>query len=400
LHPFGDSVLFKGKNGYPSKGEGDNNAGKKFHFSAFLKIPNPPIMPIEEFRDALLAWFDRHGRRDLPWQIGRTPYRVWVSEIMLQQTQVATVIPYYERFLARFPDVAALAAASPDEVIALWAGLGYYARARHLHRAARRVMEDHGGEFPADLDALAALPGVGRSTAGAILSLGLGRRAAILDGNVKRVLCRYAGLEGWPGQPSVARELWALSERLTPAARVADYNQAMMDLGALVCAQRRPDCGACPLSAGCAALKSGRTAALPAPKPRAAMPVRRCWMLVLSNAEGGFYLEKRPPVGIWGGLWSLPEFADEAELAAWCRARGIGPAGLERLPQRRHTFSHYHLDYRPVLVRAATPVQGVAENAGQGWFSKDRPGLPTPVRRLLEELASGAPESGQLAIPF
>jgi A/G-specific adenine glycosylase len=354
-----------------------------------------------QFPTAVLAWFDRHGRKHLPWQIGANPYRVWVSEIMLQQTQVATVIPYFERFMARFPEVSALAAAEVDEVIALWAGLGYYARARNLHRAARCVVEWHGGEFPVDLEALQALPGVGRSTAGAILSLGMGQRAPILDGNVKRVLCRYAGLEGWPGESRIDRELWRLSEFHTPAERVAEYNQAMMDLGAMVCLKRTPTCAACPLRAGCAARREGLTEAIPASKPRQTQPVRRCLMLVLQNGRGEVWLEKRPPVGVWGGLRSLPEFGSEAELLAWCAGRGIVSPGIERLPERRHTFSHYRLDFVPVIVRADPPPQTIAEASGHGWFRPEQAqGLPAPIKRLLADIGgeSGDRNGGQLPL--
>lgn len=357
-------------------------------------------MQPDNFRAAVLAWFDQHGRKHLPWQQGRDPYRVWVSEIMLQQTQVATVIPYFERFIARFPDIGALAAGTPDEVAALWAGLGYYARARNLHRAAQQLAEQHGGALPADLDAIAALPGIGRSTAGAILSLGFGLRAPILDGNVKRVLCRYAGLEGWPGAPDVQKELWQLSEALTPAARVADYNQAMMDLGATVCLQRAPACGACPLRDDCEARRQNLTAAIPAPRPKREQPVRQCHMLVLRDGEGQIYLERRPPSGIWGGLWSLPEFDSFGDLERWCAARGVELARLERLAPRRHTFTHFRLDYVPVLGRAASALPGVADDSGRGWFQLGAaPGLPAPVARLLQDIA-GKPEGppGQIAL--
>lgn len=346
-------------------------------------------MSIDEFRTAVLAWYDRHGRKDLPWQILRTPYRVWVSEIMLQQTQVAAVIPYFQRFISRFPDIAALATASDDDAIALWAGLGYYARVRNLCRAAHMVGERHGGHLPAEIDALLALPGVGRSTAGAILSLGFGLRAPILDGNVKRVLCRHAGIAGWPGESRVARMLWELSEAYTPEPRVADYNQAMMDLGAGICTPRRPTCGVCPLQPGCVAARTGQTATIPAPKPRRKLPVRRCLMLVLRDAEGRILLEKRPPVGIWGGLWSLPEFEDEERLASGCATLGVDMSMLERLPPRRHTFSHYHLDYRPVI---ATPrnFRAVSEPSAVRWFRPESlAGLPAPVQRLLEDIADG-----------
>jgi A/G-specific adenine glycosylase len=346
-------------------------------------------MQVIDFQNAVLAWFDRHGRKNLPWQIDRTPYRVWVSEIMLQQTQVATVIPYFERFMVRFPDVRSLADASLDEVTALWAGLGYYARARNLHRAAQRVVENHGGTMPNDPETLADLPGIGRSTAGAILSLGFGIRAAILDGNVKRVLCRHAGLEGWPGETRISRELWRLSEARTPEIRTADYNQAMMDLGATLCSKRRPACERCPVRTGCAAHRAGLTEVLPTPKPRQALPVRECLMLVLRDGEGGIYLEQRPPVGLWGGLWTFPEFEDESRLRAWCTERGIAFSGFERLPQRRHTFSHYHLDYVPVLARGEAGFGGVAEGHRQRWLKPgEEAGVPAPVQRLLDEFAT------------
>ena len=346
-----------------------------------------------QFRYKLLAWFDQHGRKNLPWQIGRDPYRVWVSEIMLQQTQVATVIPYFERFIARFPDIAALAAGSVDEVISLWAGLGYYARARNLHRAALDMAQRHGSRLPTELEALMALPGIGRSTAGAILSLGAGLWAPILDGNVKRVLCRYAGLEGWPGETEVERELWRLSAALTPESRAADHNQAMMDLGATLCARKKPRCGACPLNSGCVAHARGLTDVIPAPRPKRAQPIRRRHLLVLRDAEGRIFLEKRPPAGIWGGLLSLPEFESLTTLMDWCRQRRIDCSGLECLPSRRHTFTHFRLDFVPVVIRAQAPEPWVAEDTGQGWWIPgEAAGLPAPVSRLLRELADDRAE--------
>ena len=254
------------------------------------------------FAERLLAWFDQHGRRGLPWQQPRTPYRVWLSEIMLQQTQVKAVIPYFERFVARFPDVATLAAAEPDELMRHWAGLGYYARARNLHAAARQIVAEHGGEFPRTLEGLAALRGVGRSTAAAILAQAFDEPAAILDGNVRRVLCRWAGIEGHPGTPAVAARLWALAESLLPAARAADYVQAQMDLGATLCTARKPACERCPVAADCVARRSGRTAELPAKKPRRERPHREAWLILAEDAEGRLLLEQRPGQGIWGGL--------------------------------------------------------------------------------------------------
>lgn len=346
-------------------------------------------MPHENFQRAILAWFDWYGRTQLPWQKERTPYRVWISEIMLQQTQVGTVIPYFERFIARFPRVETLAEASLDEVVALWAGLGYYARARNLHRAARLIVEQHGGQLPASLEGLSALPGIGRSTAGAILSLGSGIRAPILDGNVKRVLCRHRGIEGWPGNPHILAQLWKLSETLTPSIRVADYNQAMMDLGATVCTKRNPGCSTCPVGRDCQAFRSGRTDAIPAAKPRRALPVKRCFMLALKNAHGSFYLEKRPDVGVWGGLWSLPEFDREEDVYAWCAKQRIDCSDLERLPQRRHTFSHYHLDFVPLVVRAGSGHCRIGEASLGSWFIPGKTvGLPAPILKLLAEIAA------------
>jgi A/G-specific adenine glycosylase len=345
-------------------------------------------MQTENFSAAVLVWFDRYGRKQLPWQIDRTPYRVWISEIMLQQTQVVTVIPYFERFMARCPDVTALAESDVDEVIALWAGLGYYARARNLHQAARIIVEQHEGHLPRTLEGLCALPGIGRSTAGAILSLGSGIRAPILDGNVKRVLCRHRGIEGWPGDAQTLAGLWRLSEELTPSTRVADYNQAMMDLGATVCTKRKPACFVCPISLNCMAFQSGRVDAIPAPKPRRALPVRQCFMLVLRNACGAFYLEKRPAAGIWGGLWSLPEFDSEDDVYAWCAKRHVDCSELERLPQRQHTFSHYRLDFVPLVAHTNSEYYGVSESALWRWFTPDEPvGLPAPVLKLVEDIA-------------
>ncbi len=349
-------------------------------------------MSPEEFSRRLLAWFDVHGRRDLPWQHPATPYRVWVSEIMLQQTQVATVIPYYQSFLERFPGVEELAGAELDEVLHLWSGLGYYARARNLHRAARVVCDRHGGVLPLDFDALRALPGVGPSTAGAILALATGQRHPILDGNVKRVLARFAAVPGWPGQAAVSRRLWTLSERYTPVQRVADHTQAMMDLGATVCTRARPRCDACPLRPGCAAAAQGCPGAFPEARPPRALPVRRTRMLLLVDGAGQVLLERRPPSGVWGGLWSLPECPHDADLARWCRARlGLGIDGVEEGAVMRHGFSHFHLDITPVRARVRSHGSRVMEGAGFVWYNTGNPGvrgLAAPVRRLLTDLAT------------
>ena len=343
-----------------------------------------------DFAGRVVAWHARHGRSDLPWQQPATPYRVWISEVMLQQTRVETVIPYFERFMAAFPDVRTLAGADIDAVLGHWSGLGYYARARNLHRAARTCVEQHGGALPDDLAALEALPGIGRSTAGAIQSLARGRRAAILDGNVKRVLARHAGVEGWPGRTPVQRELWALAEERTPEAAVATYNQAMMDLGATVCL-RRPLCDVCPVAADCSARAQGTTARIPAPKPKRELPQRETLVVVVQRpGDGAILLERRPPTGIWGGLWSLPEFADRAELAAWLERR-FGAPEPEPLAPIEHTFTHFRLRLHPHRV-LAEPEPAVAEADDHGWFTPDSEpgGIPAPVRRLLKTLAGPA----------
>jgi len=340
------------------------------------------------FAVRVLAWGERHGRRGLPWQRRPTPYRVWISEIMLQQTQVATVIPYYRRFVARFPSVRALAAAELDEVLALWSGLGYYARGRNLHRAAGVVAREHGGRFPRGPEALVALPGIGRSTAGAILSLACGQRRAILDGNVKRVLCRHAGVRGWPGDSGVQRALWALAEARLPETGCREYTQAMMDLGATVCTARDPACGGCPVRGDCVAYRDGRVRELPAPRPRRALPEREATFLLLRNARGELLLQRRPPSGVWGGLWCFPECAATAELPE--RLAGLGLAGAtapRALAPRTHTFSHFRLRITPLLleIRPAAPRR-VREPAASRWLAPGDAagvGLAAPVARLV-----------------
>jgi A/G-specific adenine glycosylase len=340
----------------------------------------------DEFAGALLQWYERHGRKDLPWQHDRSPYRVWVSEIMLQQTRVGSVIEYYQRFMDRFPDVRALADAPLDEVLHLWSGLGYYARARNLHRAAA-IIRDR-GRFPESFDDVAALPGIGRSTAGAILTLACGQRHAILDGNVKRVLARFHGIEGWSGRSAVARRLWSLAEAHTPMRRTGDYTQAIMDLGATVCVRGRALCEACPLAAGCAARTQGRVSELPTPKPRKELPVRAICMLIIRNDDGAVLLEQRPPTGIWGGLWSLPECPPDSDPRQWCLDRHGCEADLVgRGATMRHTFSHFHLDISPVSMRVKGSVDGVMDAGRQVWYKSaesERRGLAAPVMRLLQ----------------
>ncbi|MEM9334181.1 MAG: A/G-specific adenine glycosylase [Pseudomonadota bacterium] len=336
------------------------------------------------FSARVLAWFDEHGRKHLPWQQPKDPYRIWVSEVMLQQTQVQTVIPYFERFVQRFPDVLTLADAPVDEVLAHWSGLGYYARARNLHRAAQQIRDSHAGRFPRTFDEVAALPGVGRSTAGAILSLSHGDRFAILDGNVKRVLARHAAVDGWPGRTAVLNTLWDLSEARTPDSRVDDYNQAMMDLGATLCVRSKPACLLCPVCADCEGLREGDVASYPGKKPKKAKPLKTTTMVLAMHGER-VYLQRRPAQGIWGGLWSFPEVGDN--VADWSsRNLGRRPDVEEHWQSLRHSFSHYDLDIRPVVIRVKS--QQVADDEA-GWFLlDDEPpgGIAAPVARLLDSL--------------
>ncbi|MFW6345660.1 MAG: A/G-specific adenine glycosylase [Halomonas sp.] len=346
-----------------------------------------PVLPPEVFQRRLLEWFDVHGRHDLPWQRQRTPYRVWVSEIMLQQTQVATVIPYFERFMARFPDVEALAAAQQDEVLHLWTGLGYYARARNLHKAAGVIVAAHGSEFPMDPEVLAALPGIGRSTAGAIIAQSSGRRAVILDGNVKRSLARLHAVEGWPGRPAVERRLWALAEHYTPDARLVDYTQAMMDLGATLCRRGTPACGRCPFADVCVAHARGEQRRFPESKPSRALPTRTTRMLLLRDARGRVLLEQRPASGLWGGLWSLPQFDDEAALQAWLDTHAPGSRLEAPRTPFTHVFSHFRLEITPQPARI-NALDSVGE--GRRWYDPQDPdsiGLAAPVKALLESLS-------------
>lgn len=362
--------------------------------SALSTSPGTPGSPLQAaFAERLIAWQRRHGRHDLPWQNTRDPYRIWLSEIMLQQTQVSTVIPYYAKFLARFPDVGALAAAPIDDVMALWAGLGYYSRARNLHRCAQAVVERHGGAFPASADALAELPGIGRSTAAAIASFAFGARATILDGNVKRVLARVFGIEGFPGEKRVENAMWALAETLLPIqatdADVSAYTQGLMDLGATLCVRGKPECARCPFAGDCVAHATGRQRELPGARPKKAVPTRRTWMLVLRDGAS-VLLERRPPSGIWGGLWSLPEAADEAALASRARQWGA-TAEPERLAPLTHTFTHFKLDIEPRIVEFGGGALAACEARDEetAWVPLgeiEAYGVPAPVRKLLDAL--------------
>jgi A/G-specific adenine glycosylase len=351
------------------------------------------------FAETVVAWQRSAGRHDLPWQGTRDAYRIWLSEVMLQQTQVATVIPYYLRFLEAFPDVAALAAVPLDQVMRLWSGLGYYSRARNLHRCAQEVVTAHGGRFPVDAATLATLPGIGRSTAAAIAVFAQGERAAILDGNVRRVLCRHFGVAGWPGERAVETRLWELAEAQLPARGVEAYTQGLMDLGATVCTRGRPACGRCPVAGDCIAFGEGRTASLPSPRPRRSVPLRACRMLAIRHGEA-WLVERRPPAGIWGGLWALPqdELDDDgagrpvAAFAERVAARhGLlltAPVAAVASPPFVHAFTHFRLRIETFVCRVrATPA---AAEPGALWLAgPDVPGaaLPQPVKRLLLALA-------------
>lgn len=345
------------------------------------------MMQAQQFSQQVLDWYQRFGRKTLPWQLEKTPYKVWLSEVMLQQTQVATVIPYFTRFMARFPTVNDLANAPLDEVLHLWTGLGYYARARNLHKAAVQISEKHGGVFPENYDDIVDLPGVGRSTAGAILSLACGQHFPILDGNVKRVLARCYAVDGWPGKKEVEKRLWSISEDVTPAKDVAPFNQAMMDLGAMVCTRSKPKCEICPLNLGCMAWAHNSWANYPGKKPKQTLPERTGWMLMMQHSEK-VWLEQRPPVGLWGGLFCFPQFGTLEELKAWLSARHIDATALTQHIAFRHTFSHFHLDIVPMWL--ALPSHGAAMDDGAGlWYNLAQPpsvGLAAPVERLLKQL--------------
>jgi len=346
----------------------------------------------DTFASELLGWFEENGRKDLPWQMDPTPYRVWVSEIMLQQTQVGTVIPYFNIFVRRFPDVATLAPATSDQVLQRWSGLGYYARGRNLHAAARLVVEQHDGKLPESLDQLIQLPGIGRSTAGAIMALAHGQRCAILDGNVKRVLARYHQVEGWPGKSDVSKKLWSLSERHLPKKNIKKYTQAIMDLGATVC-RRRPDCGACPLAVGCLANANGRQLAFPGRKPAGPRKERDVFMLIARLPDGSVYLERRPDKGIWGGLWSFPEIEMENDAAEWCQTTlSCRVENSRPLEQVKHSLTHFEMNIRPILLDVVPNdvADRVMDDGQKVWYNGDAsqlPGMAAPVSQLMRRYA-------------
>ena len=355
------------------------------------------------FAQAVLAWYVKFGRKHLPWQQNKTLYGVWLSEVMLQQTQVATVIPYFERFVKTFPNITALADAPLDEVLHLWTGLGYYARARNLHKAAQIVRDQYQGKFPTDFAQVWALPGVGQSTAGAILSSVLNAPYPILDGNVKRVLARYYAVQGWTGEKTVEKTLWNLTALVTPRDQVADFNQAMMDLGAMVCTRSKPKCELCPLQQDCQARLQDNWQAYPAKKPKKALPERQSYFLILER-EGKIALQQREQSGLWGGLYCFPQFASKAELLAYLSQQGV--VQYRDGVAFRHTFSHFHLDIFPVyasihphapqgersdwkkISEKAPHYQSNLSSEINYWYDPRSPqsiGLATPVKNLLTQ---------------
>ncbi len=349
-----------------------------------------------QFTQPVLSWFDKFGRHDLPWQKNINPYRVWVSEIMLQQTQVTTVIPYFERFMLRFPEVKDLAAASQEEVLSHWAGLGYYARGRNLHKAAQIIVAEHGGEFPTNFDDVMALPGIGKSTAGAIASISLQQRFAILDGNVKRVLSRYFAIEGWPGEKAIENRLWEMADALTPDERFADYTQAIMDMGATLCTRSKPDCHACPVKQTCVAFIQGDVKKYPFSKPKKAKPTKQAWFKVEVNSNHQVELYKRAQKGIWAGLWSLPEYESLKALKACVETQATSDQSLVEWDMFRHTFSHYHLEIHPVLIQNGEKASIREVKAGDShssdsdfcWIDiqsvlEKKVGVPAPIYKIL-----------------
>ena len=362
------------------------------------------------FAERIIAWYDIHGRKKLPWQIDKTPYSVWVSEIMLQQTQVATVIPYYQKFMKRFPTVVDLANADQDEVLHLWTGLGYYARARNLHKAAIHIRDEFNGVFPTEFEQVLALSGIGRSTAGAVLSLSLGQHHPILDGNVKRVLARHGAIDGWPGQKAVEQTLWDLTHELTPIKDVQKYNQAMMDLGASICSRSKPQCSNCPVAIDCQAQLSGNQSQYPGKKPKKTIPTKQAWMLVMLY-QGQVQLIQRPPAGIWGGLWCFPQFDDQASIEHYANQQQLIKSDIN-LAGFRHTFSHFHLDITPILVSidhqdlcfSTSDINGVMEQTPPLWYNITHPakvGLAAATEKILANLgAELAKQSDDVAAPI
>ena len=345
-----------------------------------------------DFATRLLAWFDEHGRHDLPWQKNPTPYRVWVSEIMLQQTQVTTVISYYQRFMKSFPSLESLANASQDDVLAHWSGLGYYARARNLHKTAELIQVEHHGIFPDTQEGLEALPGIGRSTAGAIRALAMEQYAVILDGNVKRVLCRHNAVSGWPGKSAVMKKLWLMAEAVTPKKRVAAFTQAIMDLGATLCTRSRPQCNVCPLTGTCVANAQQNPTAYPEKKPRKEKPQREEVHLVLINRAGEVHLQRRPEKGIWGGLWTFPVLPENQNYREWLSENHYVELKSKSMRKIRHQFSHFDLGISPMQIWVDTEQVRDVDAPNVSWSHPDVElpgGVPAPIAKLLQRL-SGA----------
>lgn len=354
-------------------------------------MPKTAVAPAD-FSSRLISWQLVHGRHGLPWQ-GADAYQIWLSEVMLQQTQVTTVIPYFLRFIQAFPNIAKLAAATQEEVLANWSGLGYYARGRNLHRAAQIMVEKYHGEFPRNVEQILALPGVGRSTAAAICALAFHERRAILDGNVKRVLARYCGIAGWTGDKKIEAQLWQQAEALLPVREVATYTQALMDMGASVCTRSRPKCALCSVQNDCFALLNERVAELPVPRPRKTVPEKHASFLLLVHGNE-ILLKKRPESGIWGGLWCLPQFDNEQEAIRWLHKEGyhFENTTLQTLPHFTHIFTHFKLHITPQLLRITKKQQQI-QQVGEAWFGLEealQAGIPTPVRKLLKQLSYSA----------
>ncbi|OBX07781.1 A/G-specific adenine glycosylase [Gallibacterium genomosp. 3] len=360
--------------------------------------------PDAPFASAVLSWYEKYGRKTLPWQVNKSLYGVWLSEIMLQQTQVVTVIPYFERFIQQFPTITSLANAPLDEVLHLWAGLGYYARARNLHRAAQIIRDQYQGDFPTRFEQVVGLPGIGLSTAGAILSSCLDAPYPILDGNVKRVLSRHFAIEGWPGEKSVETQLWQQSAMVTPQSQVTAFNQAMMDLGAMVCTRTKPKCSLCPLAKNCIAYHEESWSQFPGKKPKKALPERESYFLLWTQGTQ-VLLQQRPAEGLWGGLYCFPQFESRDDLESFVQQNKIQI--VDELPIFRHTFSHFHLDIHPIVVTNLSSLslenKNVAENCAEYkqrvqneseyWydladFSPPKIGLATPVKNLLRQLSA------------
>ncbi|MCW5588574.1 MAG: A/G-specific adenine glycosylase [Legionellales bacterium] len=341
------------------------------------------------FRGEVLNWYEHFGRKELPWQIKPNAYRVWLSEIMLQQTQVATVIPYFERFTQRFSTVNHLAAANLDEVLHLWTGLGYYARARNLHRTANIIAEDYQGEFPQELSQLMALPGIGRSTAGAILSLAFAKPAAILDGNVKRLLARFHGIAGWPGESRVAEQLWQLAESHVRDNKPREFTQALMDMGALICTRTQPKCEQCPLQQQCVANLTQAIADYPGKKIQKIKPTRHSHFIILQSQDE-ILLQQRPSLGLWGGLWCFPEYQEPDTIIDYCQQRfSVKIHQHNILPKFTHTFSHFHLQIIPHHFTVTKKINKVQEFDEEKWYYMNALpaiGLAKPIKQLIENI--------------